>query len=135
MKIFIDTNIFLDLVLKREYYKEALLIFNAIEKKIFTGFILDITLINIDYIAKKQIKDIKSFISFINTYFQINGINNTIVDNALKIDNNDFEDTLQYLSAKTLECDCIITNDRNFYRHDIETLTSKEFIKKYANNF
>jgi len=33
MKVFVDTNVFLDLILKRETYKEALLIFNAVEKK------------------------------------------------------------------------------------------------------
>jgi predicted nucleic acid-binding protein len=32
MKIFVDTNIFLDLILKRENFHDALLIFNAIEK-------------------------------------------------------------------------------------------------------
>ena len=35
MKIFVDTNIFLDLILKREKFHDALLIFNAIEKKLF----------------------------------------------------------------------------------------------------
>ena len=37
MKIFVDTNIFLDLILKREKFHDALLIFNAIEKKLFEG--------------------------------------------------------------------------------------------------
>ena len=36
MKIFVDTNIFLDLILKREHFEKALLIFNAIEKRIET---------------------------------------------------------------------------------------------------
>ena len=58
MKIFVDTNIFLDLILKREKFHDALLIFNAIEKKLFEGIILDITILNIDYIAKKQVKNI-----------------------------------------------------------------------------
>ena len=31
MKIFVDTNIFLDLILKRENFDKSLLIFNAIE--------------------------------------------------------------------------------------------------------
>ncbi len=56
MKIFIDTNIFLDFLLKREYYEDAMIIFNAVEKNIFDGIVLDITLLNIDYVASKQIK-------------------------------------------------------------------------------
>lgn len=38
MKIFVDTNIFLDLILKRENFDKALLIFNAVEKQLFMGF-------------------------------------------------------------------------------------------------
>lgn len=37
MKLFVDTNIFLDLILKREPSHDALLIFNAIEKIFFQG--------------------------------------------------------------------------------------------------
>jgi hypothetical protein len=36
--------------------QNALLIFNAIEKKLFEGIVLDITIINIDYIAKNKCK-------------------------------------------------------------------------------
>ena len=45
MKIFIDTNIFLDLILKRENYNKALIILNAIEKRVFQGVIADITVL------------------------------------------------------------------------------------------
>jgi predicted nucleic acid-binding protein len=131
MKIFVDTNIFLDLILKRKNFHDALLIFNAIEKKLFSGVVLDITILNIDYIAKKQVKNIKEFIRLINTNFSVVGISNEMISKALDIENNDFEDILQYLSAKDLKSDCIITNDRSFYKVDIETLSSSEFIKKY----
>lgn len=131
MKIFVDTNIFLDLVLKRESFHDALLIFNAIEKKLFLGIILDITILNIDYIAKKQVKNIKEFIKLINANFSIVSVSNEIISKALDIKNNDLEDTLQYLSAKNLKSDCIVTNDKSFYKSDIQTLSSSEFIKKY----
>lgn len=61
MKVFIDTNIFLDLVLKRTYYEEALVILNAIEKEVFECALADISILNIDYIAKKQLKTLESF--------------------------------------------------------------------------
>jgi predicted nucleic acid-binding protein len=131
MKIFVDTNIFLDLILKRENFHDALLIFNAIEKRVFQGAVLDITILNIDYIAKKQVKDIKEFIKLINTSFTVVGANNEMISKALDIENSDFEDVLQYLSAKSFDSDCIVTNDKSFYRADIEMLSSSEFIKKY----
>jgi predicted nucleic acid-binding protein len=131
MKVFIDTNIFLDLILKREKFHDALLIFNAVEKNLFSGVILDITVLNIDYIAKKQVKDIKEFIQLININFSVVGVSNDMISKALEIKNSDFEDTLQYLSAKNQKCDCIVTNDKSFYKADIDTFSSTEFVKHY----
>ena len=131
MKLFIDTNIFLDLILKREHFHDALLIFNAIEKKIFSALILDITILNIEYVAKKQVSDIRSFIALVAQNFVLCGVTNEMVARALKIDNSDFEDTIQYLSAKDTHCDMIITNDKYFYRADIPVSSSSDFVAKY----
>ncbi|MDD5399763.1 MAG: PIN domain-containing protein [Sulfurimonas sp.] len=130
MKIFIDTNIFLDLLLKREGFEKALLIFNAIEKKLFSATILDITILNIDYIASKQVKDIKAFLNLVNKHFEVVGATNEMIDFALQMQNSDLEDNLQYICAKKQKCECIITNDKNFYSPDIEVLTSSEFSER-----
>ncbi len=131
MKIFVDTNIFLDLILKRENFDKALLIFNAIEKKLFIGVILDITILNIDYIANKQIQDVKEFLNLINMKFEVTGATNNMIEKALKIDNKDLEDNLQYIAALESHCDLIITNDKYFYTNDLLVLTSNDFVKKY----
>lgn len=131
MKLLIDTNIFLDLILKRENYKEALLILNAIEKKLFDASILDITILNIDYIAKKQVRNTNALLSAINQLFTVLGASNISIEKALNIDNNDLEDNLQYICAKEAECEIIITNDKNFYSNSIEKMTSMEFVNKH----
>jgi len=133
MKIFIDTNIFLDLILKREFYKESLIIFNAIEKDIFEGIILDITLLNIDYIAKKQVKDIREFLVAVNSLFKVVGADNTMIKKSLEIINLDLEDNLQYVCAEKLDCACIVSNDKNFHSINIPVLRSEAFIRKYIN--
>ena len=131
MHIFIDTNIFLDLILERENFKEALLIFNAIEEKIFEATILDITILNIDYIAKKQKNDVNDFLMTVNRLIKVIGASNDMIEKALKIDNSDLEDNLQYVCAKHTKCEVIITNDKKFYSNDIEKLSSKDFVAKY----
>ena len=131
MKIFVDTNIFLDLILKRENFENALLILNAIEKKLYSGVVLDITLLNIDYIANKQIKDVKDFLGLVNTMFEVVGGTNKMFDEALSLKNDDLEDSLQYISAKKMMCDVIVTNDKMFYSEEIETLTSNAFVDRY----
>ena len=131
MKIFVDTNIFLDLILQREHYDKSLLILNAIEKKLFSGVVLDISILNIDYIAKKQIKDIKDFLKLINKQFEVVGATNAMIEDALEIDNNDLEDNLQYIVANHLDCELIITNDKRFLVREVVILSSSEFVDKY----
>jgi len=131
MKIFIDTNIFLDLILKRKNFIEASIILNAIEKKLYQGVILDVTILNIDYIAKKQVKNIKEFLFLINSQFDVIGGTNDMIDFALKIKNSDLEDNLQYISAKNSKCDLIISNDKNFYNEDIKVISSVAFVNQY----
>ena len=132
MKLFLDTNIFLDLLFKREFYNEALEILNAIEKGRFSGYILDITILNIDYVAKKQLKNIKEFIKLLSDTFEIVGADNEIIQKALLLENEDFEDSVQYIVAKNLNCDVIITNDKGFIKSsNVEILSSKQFFEKY----
>ncbi len=132
MKIFIDTNIFLDLILKRKGFEEANIILNGCLKNIFEGFVADITLLNIDYIASKQTEDISRFLKLINNNITIMGAENIAFGKALDIKNNDLEDNLQYVLACSSKCDLIITNDKNFYKGKIEVISSLEFIKKYT---
>ena len=133
MRLFIDTNIFLDVVFERENYKEAVIILNSIEQGIFEGIILDITILNIDYIANRQNVNIKSFLSAINDIFLVVGATNEDIKMALNYTNKDLEDNLQYILALKYECDLIISNDKNFIKRDLKVLNSKEFINRFLN--
>ena len=133
MKIFLDTNIFLDLLLKREFYKEALKILDGVDNGQWRGYILDITVLNIDYVAKKQMKNIQEFIQLLSATFSIIGADNAIIDEAITLENSDFEDSVQYIVAKNLACDVIVTNDKDFVQNsEIEVLSSKQFLEKYC---
>ena len=129
MKILIDPNIFLDVLLKRNDYKSCLEILNNLDK--FEAIILDITILNIDYIAKKQIKDIREFLGLINESCFVKGGDNLDIKDALNLENVDLEDNLQYVMAKKENCKVIITNDKKFKFNEIEILNSKQFVKKY----
>ncbi|HRF57678.1 MAG TPA: PIN domain-containing protein [Campylobacterales bacterium] len=122
---------FLDLILKREGYQESTLILNAIEKTVFDGVVLDITILNIDYVAKKQVKEIKDFLVLINSLFEVVGASNKTIKEALAMPNNDLEDNLQYVCAKHSKSEIIISNDKNFIKTDIQTLSSREFVERY----
>ena len=131
MKIFVDTNVFLDIAFERANASEGLMIFKAVKNQIFDGVIADITIINIDYISKKVNGDISAYLKSIESNFTIIGADNTIISKALKIENNDLEDNIQYLLALRSSCDYIITNDKGFYRGEIETMSSSSFVNRF----
>jgi predicted nucleic acid-binding protein len=111
--------------------QEALIILNACDQNIFRGYIADITLLNIDYIASKQSKEIKEFLKIINKSFSVIGADNELFTLALDIDNNDLEDNIQYFCAKVSACDVIVTNDKKFYKGDMKVVSSQAFVDQY----
>jgi len=129
MKIFLDTNILLDLLLEREKVKEAMIILNSIDRGVYEGVVLDITLINIDYISRKQQVNAKEFLKLLVQNCKVIGADNNLSIEALNLDNSDFEDSLQYVCAKNSNCTYIISNDKKFYHGEIEVLSSSEFVE------
>jgi predicted nucleic acid-binding protein len=128
MRIFIDTNIFLDLLLKRKNFKSAKGVIQSVIEGVNAGYVSDITLLNIDYIANKQVVEIRSFLQLISDVFIVEGAGNKEMNQALKIDNNDLEDNLQYVLAKKYVCELIVSNDISFLNKDIKVVTSEKFV-------
>lgn len=131
MKLLLDTNIFLDVLFKREFYKEAVQILNAIEEGLFEAAVLDITLLNIDYVAKKQHANIREFLTAINRHCTVVGADNQDFTDALRIKNADLEDNVHYVVAQKSGVDVIVTNDQSFYSEHIDVLRSVEFVETY----
>ena len=128
MKVFLDTNILLDLLLQREKFEEAMIILNSIERGVHEAIILDISLVNVAYIARKQEVDVKGFLKLLIQNCKIVGADNKLSLEAVDLDNNDIEDSLQYVCAKNEGCEKIITNDKGFYVGEIEVVGSEKFV-------
>ena len=95
------------------------------------GYVSDISLLNIDYVANKQVVEIREFLQFISDKFTILGAGNKVVNHAILLSNGDFEDNVQYVLAKEAGCEVIITNDKLFIKEDIEVYTSDEFVENF----
>ena len=135
MKVFIDTNIFLDILCKREQFvDDALSIFDMAVDDRIELLISDLSIANIKYITRKDIPSDK-FYDLIQTFrpvFTIVPLGEGVVDNAVSIRANDFEDALQYFSAVQAGADCLITrNIKDFGFAKLEVLDSKTFLAKY----
>jgi len=131
MKVFLDTNIFLDLLFARKNMESAKAILNLIEGDVIKAVIADITLINIDYIAKKQKINLKTFLDSINQVIKVVGADNSDIATALKIEHKDFEDCVQIALAKKEACQMVITNDKSFPITQMVSISSSAFVEQF----
>ena len=135
IKTFIDTNIFLDILCKREkFVDDALSIFDmAVDNQIELQ-ISDLSIANIKYITRKEIP-VDKFYDLIQTFrpiFTIVPLGTDVIDKALDLRANDFEDALQYFSAVQANADCLVTrNIKDYGFAKMEVLDSQTFIAKY----
>lgn len=132
MKLFLDTNVVVDAVKFREPYVQAIVsIFQMGQAGIHQLVISDLTFANVAYLSKKGLSLIEWYglLCELRSNVQIVPIRETCIDAALKLRSKDFEDALQYFSAKEAGADCIITrNKKDFYFSEISVLDPIEFI-------
>lgn len=132
-KVFIDTNVVLDYFLNRESFCE-----NA-EKILALGFnkqcllyASSLTFSNVAYIARKKFPGrlMYSVLEGLLEMVNVSSVDKHAVRLALSLKADDFEDALQYYSAKSVFADCIVTrNTKDFVFSDIPVLTPSEFLK------
>ena len=135
MKVFIDTNVFLDYILSRQVgFVEANEIFMLSANYEIDLILSDLTLANVRYVTRRDFSN-ELFYEVINgmrDLFEIAPVGPHAVDRALMLRANDFEDALQYFSALQSGADCIVTrNVKDFAFSEIEVLTPLDFLAKY----
>ena len=132
MKVFVDTNVVLDFLLKREdFFEDARMIMALGYNKRCDLYMSSFS--NIAYIARKQLKGDALYECFseIRELLSVSPVTQVELDQAILLRASDFEDALQYNSAKTVGADCILTrNTKDFQFSEIVILTPSEFVKK-----
>ena len=134
-KIFLDTNIVIDLLAKREpFYMSAAQLFSLADKKKLQLFVSALTFANINYILLKGRKpeEAKLILRKLKMLVNIISLDDKVVDLSLN-DNDfkDFEDSLQYFSALENGIDIIVTrNLKDFQKSKIPVLTAGQFLQR-----
>ena len=113
-KVFLDTNVILDYYLDREEFSndaEAILALGY--SKVCSLFVSALTFANIAYIARKKFpgNTIYSVLKSLQELADITPIESYVVREAVVLQSKDFEDALQYYSAKMADMDCIVTRN------------------------
>jgi len=131
--IFIDTNIVVDLLLKRKpFYESAEDIFSLADKNKIELVVSALTIANTHYvISKLKSKNLaREVIAKFKVLVTIISLSDKIIELSLN-DNNfpDFEDGLQYYSAIEANCEFIITRDlKDFKNSNLPVMTADSFL-------
>ena len=99
--VFLDTNVVIDLLDKREgFYIDALKIFRKAYNKEIKIYISPLTYATASYILRKHEKsELMVLLSNLRQLVSISICDETVVDNSLTSDFDDFEDAMQYYCA------------------------------------
>lgn len=132
--IFVDTNIVIDLLQKREeFYQESQELFTLADRKKVKLYISALTFANTYYILSRfyTSDEAKKILSKFKVLVEVLPTTNKIIDLALASDFKDFEDAVQFYTAIENNIDIIITrNKKDFKNNLIPIFTAKEFLKK-----
>jgi len=131
-RVFVDTNIILDILGQRiKFYEDSQDFFTyAIDYKIEL-YVSTLSFANTHYILSDQMKQtqVRSTLRKFKTLVSVTSFDDKILELSLSDEFKDFEDGVQYFIALENSCDVIVTrNKRDFKKSQIPILSPKEFL-------
>lgn len=132
MRVLIDTNIVLDLLLEREpFVKDAISVVEQIEQGSLEGHIAATTITNIFYIIRKaEGRESALFaVRRLLVGLQFCAVDRQTVETALSLGLKDFEDAIQLACATLNRLDGVVTrNNRDFIGSDLPIYSPTELL-------
>ena len=132
MKLFLDTNILIDVVANRTpWVEDALVIFELANQKQVELIAADCSFINIAYITRKifSAEELNSLLADLREFVDVAEVGTEIIDAAISANWNDFEDCVQSMVAQREKVDYIITrNEKDFRDSNVPAISPREFL-------
>lgn len=120
MKLLIDTNVILDVLLRRDPFAEvATNVLNLTRREDIREYVSASAITDIYYIANRQMKDstaVKELLKRLLMVVSVAAVSEQEIQNALCLPWADFEDSVQYSVALQSEMDGIITRNPKDYQ-------------------
>jgi len=135
MKVLIDTNVVLDVLLKRlPFYHDSFKIFQLADREHFQGCLSAVSMTDIFYLLRKDRHDsgeTYKIIDELTDLLSIIPVTKTTITKALALRWPDFEDAVQYTAAQENDITYIITRDEADYKtSDIKCMNPSDFITR-----
>ena len=130
-KVFLDTNIIVDLIADRKpFSKYSIEIFKKAEEKKIKLFTSSHSIATTHYLLKKYLEEkiLRDVLYNLLDYVTVIAVDTDVLKKGLRSKHKDFEDSIQILCASTIEkIDCIVTrNTKDFRESEILVLTPDE---------
>ena len=120
MKLLIDTNVVLDVLLRREpFFRTAAEVLNLTQRDEVREYVSASAITDIYYIANKQMKDrdaVRDLLKRLLMIVSVAAVSEWEIQKALNLAWGDFEDSVQYSVALLNEMDGIVTRNPSDYQ-------------------
>jgi len=130
-RIFIDTNVILDVLLQREgFWQDSLRVLQLAELGNVKAYVSASSMTDIFYVVKKKLSmdAARQAIEGLLKLFDVVGVDAADLTGALMVPIDDFEDALQAYCAGKMNAEVIISRDTyGFIGIDIATQTPAEY--------
>lgn len=126
MIVLVDTNVLLDVIMKREPFDAAAArVWKVVEEKRISGFASVISYSNIFYLARKELgaAGARDSLRLIRNVFELAPTDASVLDWALAATSPDFEDALQAAAARAAGADL-----RHFRPLNLPAVTAEELL-------
>ena len=135
MRIFVDTNVILDVIQKREpFYDDSNAFVESCRK--LKSALAPHSITNIFFAIRKDFSQSERKIILLSLLDFIDVViigKHQIIKALLNSKIGDFEDALQLECAREFNADYIVTRDpKHFKGSEIETISPSEFVKRYG---
>ena len=131
-RIFVDTNIILDLLTRRApYYAAAARLFSAIEKGRVEACTSSLSYANLHYILRKEVGSPKAIevLKNLRKLLPVLPVGDAVIDQALDSAFTDFEDAIQYHTALAGNITYLVTrNQKDFRTATIPVVAAAELL-------
>ena len=132
-KVLVDINVFMDVLQAREGVRNSLQVLSVLrEEDKYCGFVSALTVPILYYFESRKHSDLKARVNVrkILRKFTIVDLTTELIQKAFDEENiPDFEDCIQYHSAKTALCNAIITrNTKDFRRVELDIYMPEKFL-------
>lgn len=136
MRLMIDTNVFLDVMAKREpFFADSKAVLELCENKKVYGFLSASSATDIFYLVRRQLHSVELAYKALGSVLDIAkvlAVTNEDVLNAYIQRASDFEDCLMATCAKANKCDAIVTrNKKDFLNFGITLFSPEELLKLF----